>query len=109
MLSHNRRMSDFRELANMIEISAKFGRLGGLNGLLSAIFAAASRHRGLVESDTPKTMIIDPSAEVRVDDESAGFDASLVFLEPTRITRWIVRATNQSRLVARRRENYLSL
>src|SRR4030095_2781561 len=47
--------------------------------------------------------------EVDADDARAGFNADLVFLEPTRITRWIVAATNQSRLVARRRENYRAL
>jgi len=109
VLSPNRRMSDLRELANMIEISAKFGRLVGLNRLASAIFAARNRHRGWIGSDAPRTLTVDPNAEVHAGDEAAGFDADLVFLEPTRITRWIVRATNQSRLVARRRENYRAL
>ena len=109
VLSPNRRMSDFRELANMIEVSAKFGRLVGLNGLFSAIFAARNWHRGLVDSDAPKTLVVDPNTEVDVGDVAAGFDADLVSLEPTRITRWIVGATNQSRLVARRRESYRAL
>lgn len=102
-------MSELREAANMLELGARFRRLPGLNGLLSGVFGLKNLISGRALATAPQAMAVDPNAEVDAGEPGGAFDPELAGYEATRVTRWVVRATNRGRLVTRRRENYRAL
>lgn len=101
--------TELREAANVLELGARFGRLSGLNALLSAAFWLRNRIVGQAPATASQAITVDPNAEIDAGEPGGAFDPELAAYEATRVTRWVVRATNRARLVARRRDNYQAL
>lgn len=94
-----------RSMVNALERAGQLGRLRPLSWLLAALFRLKD---GILAWRKRRQQ---PDAEQRtlVPTGSPAFDAHWIDRRPSRFSRFVARAAGRSRLVRRRRENYLRL
>jgi hypothetical protein len=101
-------VAQLRSAADMIETGVNYRGFRGLNGVLSALFAAKSKRGTLVDSDfaSPDAVPVPgagpPPAYLSIDRQQIGRDI-------TTACRWMAQHLPTSPVVERRRTNYLRL
>jgi hypothetical protein len=100
---------EFKSFANVIELGAKYGKLPGVNRLLTALFflADALRGNGGFNSNPLSDITNSQTGGTKFRLDAALGDSAL--RQASKWARWTVRTAARERIVALRRKNYEQL
>jgi len=98
-LEPRRGRDELKALLNSVELGSAHGRFQGLNTLLRGVFQLLGALRGQQRTSESVDVALPPPSVSEYSDE-------LLWSQLTNVSRWIVKATHQSRIVALRRRNY---
>ncbi len=93
--------AELKAWVDMLELGARFGRLGRSSALLLALVRMKNLLRRAFASDRLSESE-QPASASRSDD----FDLALAHARPTRVVRWLAMHVDRQRIVSARRRNY---